>query len=84
MVDGMINNGPKQPTVAELEEQVKSGKPISLLDLAQAVQRENTEKPKPDRMEKRVSLLAKIRQPLPDRGAKKTAPEKSAERGDAR
>ena len=40
MIDGIINNGPKQPTVAELEAQVKAGKPISLLDYAEAVQRE--------------------------------------------
>ena len=34
MIDGVINNGPKQ-TVAELEEQAKSGKPISLMELTQ-------------------------------------------------
>ena len=33
MIDGVINNGPKQ-TVAELEEQAKSGKPVSLMELA--------------------------------------------------
>ncbi len=39
MIDGIINNG-KQPTVAELEQQAKSGTPISLMDLAAAVHRE--------------------------------------------
>jgi hypothetical protein len=78
MVDGVINNGPKQPTVAELEEQVKSGQPISLLDLAEAVQREKEEKRQKPAPEKKPSILAKIRKPLPDR--EKTAPEKSAEK----
>jgi hypothetical protein len=78
MVDGIINNGPKQPTVAELEEQVKSGQPISLLDLAEAVQREKEEKRQKPAPEKKPSILAKIRKPLPDR--EKTAPEKSAEK----
>jgi hypothetical protein len=78
MVDGVINNGPKQPTVAELEEQVKSGQPISLMDLAEAVQREKEEKRQKPAPEKKPSILAKIRKPLPDR--EKTAPEKSAEK----
>ena len=39
MIDGIINNG-KQPSVAELEQQAKSGQPISLMDLADAVRRE--------------------------------------------
>ena len=38
MIDGIINNG-KQPTVADLEQQAKSGQPISLMDLADAVHR---------------------------------------------
>lgn len=44
MIDGIINNGPKQPTVAELEAQAKSGQPVSLMDLADAVHRERAEK----------------------------------------
>ena len=43
MIDGIINNGPRK-TVAELEEQSKAGTPISLLELAQAVHREDAEK----------------------------------------
>ena len=37
MIDGIINNGPKEPTVAQLEQQARSGQPISLMDLAAAV-----------------------------------------------
>ena len=41
MIDGIINNGPKEPTVAQLEQQARSGQPISLMDLAAAVHRED-------------------------------------------
>ena len=34
MIDGIINNGPKEQTVAQLEQQARSGQPISLMDLA--------------------------------------------------
>ena len=80
MVDGIINNGPKQLTVAELEEQAKSGQPISLMDLAGAIQREKEEKQQKPTPGKKPSILAKIRKPLPARGDKKTAPERSAEK----
>ena len=36
-IDGILNN---QPTVAQLEEDAKSGKPISLMDLLDATRRE--------------------------------------------
>ena len=36
MIDGVINNGTKEPTVAQLEQQARSGQPISLMDLAAA------------------------------------------------
>ena len=36
MIDGIINNGAKEPTVAQLEQQARSGQPISLMDLAAA------------------------------------------------
>lgn len=73
MIDGIINNGPKQPTVAELETQVKSGQPISLMDLADAVHRENAEK--------KPSVLAQLKsaEQQTDR-SHRTAPKKSAER----
>ena len=80
MVDGIINNGTKQPTVAELEEQAKSGQPISLMDLAGAIQREKEEKQQKPAPGKKPSILAKIRKPLPAREDKKTAPERSAEK----
>jgi len=80
MVDGIINNGEKQPTVAELEERAKH-EPISLMDLHDAIVRESkaTEK-KPEVMEKRPSVLAMLEQPVPGQNSyKKTAPHKSAE-----
>ena len=40
MIDGIINNGTKEPTVAELEQQARSGQPISLMELAAATHRE--------------------------------------------
>lgn len=84
MVDGIINNGPKQPTVAELEEQAKSGQSISLMDLAGAIQREKEEKQQTPVPGKKPSILAKIRKPLPAREDKKTAPQRSAERENTR
>lgn len=47
MIDGIINNGAKEPTVAELEQQARSGQPISLMDLADAVHREERDKKNP-------------------------------------
>ena len=46
MIDGIINNGPKEPTVAQLEQQARSGQPISLMDLAAAAHREEREREK--------------------------------------
>ncbi|WP_270360974.1 DUF4316 domain-containing protein, partial [[Eubacterium] hominis] len=46
MIDGIINNGTKEPTVAELEQQARSGQPISLMELAAATHREEREKKK--------------------------------------
>ena len=70
MIDGIINNGPKA-TVAELEQQARSGQPISLTDLAEATHRERREK---------KSVLAKLNAAPPQQGRKKTAPKKSAEK----
>ena len=71
MIDGIINNGTKEPTVAELEQQARSGQPISLMDYAAADQREQQEQKK--------SVVEKLKnQPQP--GRRKTAPKKSAER----
>lgn len=69
MIDGIINNGPKQPTVADLEAQVKAGMSISLMDLAEAAHRE-----------KKKSVLEQLKsQPTQER-PHKTAPKKSAEK----
>ena len=86
MIDGIINNGPRK-TVAELEEQSRNGTPISLLELAQAVQREDEEKHRaqqPVRREKsseKPSILAKLKAlPVADTKSVKSAPKRSAER----
>ncbi len=47
-IDGIINN---QPTVAQLEQDAKSGKPISLMDLLDATRREQKANP-PQKKEK--------------------------------
>lgn len=75
MIDGVINNGVKQPTVEELEQQSKSGQPISLMDLAAATHRERDA----GRKEKKPSLLAQLKS-YQDREKTSTAPKKSAER----
>ena len=36
MIDGILNNGQKEPTVAQLEQQARSVQSISLMDLAAA------------------------------------------------
>ena len=46
MIDGILNNGQKEPTVAQLEQQARSGQPISLMDLAAAAHREDRDKKK--------------------------------------
>lgn len=71
MIDGIINNGAKEPTVAELEQQARSGQPISLMDLAAAAHREEREKKK--------SVVDQLKS-QPKAEHKKTAPKKSAER----
>ena len=66
MIDGIINNG-KQPTVADLEQQAKSGQPISLMDLADAVHRE-----------KKPSVMEKLKD-QPQQPQRKSKPRKSKE-----
>lgn len=70
MIDGIINNGPKQPTVADLEAQVKAGFSITLTELAAASHRE----------QKKPSVLEKLREKTPEQAKNKTAPKRSAER----
>ena len=71
MIDGIINNGPKEPTVAELEQQARSGQPISLMDLTDAIHRKEREKKK--------SVMEQLKS-QPKAEHKKTAQKKSAER----
>jgi len=71
MIDGIINNGAKEPTVAELEQQARSGQSISLMDLAAAAHREEREKKK--------SVMEQLKS-QPKAEHKKIAPKKSAER----
>lgn len=71
MIDGIINNGPKEPTVAQLEQQARSGQSISLMDLAAAAHREDREKKK--------SVMEQLKS-QPKAEHKKAAPKKSAER----
>ncbi|MCI1965515.1 MAG: YodL domain-containing protein [Oscillospiraceae bacterium] len=70
MIDGIIDNG-KNPTVAELEQQAKTGQPISLLELAEASRRENDEKKK--------SVVERLRNQPVSREHKKAAPDRGAE-----
>lgn len=70
MIDGIIDNG-KNPTVAELEQQAKTGQPISLLELAEASRREYDEKKK--------SVVEQLRSQPVSREHKKTAPDRDAE-----
>ena len=71
MIDGIINNGAKEPTVAELEQQARSGQPISLMELAAATHREEREKKK--------SVMEQLKSQTKAEH-KKIAPKKSAER----
>ena len=71
MIDGIINNGSKEQTVAQLEQQARSGQPISLMDLAAAAHREERDKKK--------SVVEQLKS-QPKTEHKKTAPKKSAER----
>ena len=71
MIDGIINNGAKEPTVAELEQQARSGQPISLMDLTDAIHRKEREKKK--------SVMEQLKS-QPKAEHKKTAQKKSAER----
>ena len=74
MIDGIINNGPRTPTVAELEAQVKAGQPISLTDLARAAQAEQRLK--------KPSILERLKKPLEpqDQSKQKQQRQRSAER----
>ena len=71
MIDGIINNGPKESTVAQLEQQARSGQPISLMDLSNAIHREQGEKKK--------SVVEQLKN-QPKQENRKAAQKRSAER----
>ena len=71
MIDGILNNGQREPTVAQLEQQARSGQPISLMDLVAAAHREDRDKKK--------SVMEQLKS-QPKTEHKKAAPKKSAER----
>lgn len=73
MIDGIINNGKKESSVDELEQQARSGQPISLMALADAIQQEKEEK-----QEKKKSVMEQLKT-QPKQEHKKTALKKSAE-----
>ncbi len=68
-LDGILNN---TPSVAELEAQVKAGQQVSLVDLAQAVHKEQTEKKK--------SVVAQLRTAPPAQEQRKKQ-RKKAQKG---
>ena len=53
--DGIINNTPQTPTVADFEQRAKAGETISVTDLAKAVKAEKREQP-----QKKPSILKKL------------------------
>ena len=64
--DGIINNTPQTPTVAELEQKAMAGEPISLLDLANAIKTEKEAQP-----EKKPSIRAQLKAEKEKNAAKK-------------
>ena len=69
--DGLINNTPQTPTVDALEQKAKSGEPISLTELADAIKADKQRSGK-DKEEK-PSIRAQLKA-----GKEKTAPKKAA------
>ncbi len=92
MIDGIIHNGPKEPTVAQLEQQARSGQPISLADGVPARSQDLVAETElsglcddavaavhREERDKRKSVVEQLHQ-QPKQESKKTAPKKSAER----
>ena len=67
--DGIINNTPQAPTVDALEQKAKSGEPISLTELADAIKADKQRSGKEEKPSIRAQLKA---------GKEKTAPKKAA------
>ena len=75
MIDGVINNGSRQHTVAELEAKVNAGESISLLDLANALKAER--RTTAERQEKKPSILEQLKTKRPQEVPKKTTPRRT-------
>ena len=79
--DGIINNTPQTPTVGELEQKVKAGEPISLVDLANAMKAEKAqgkEKSKtPARREEKPSVREQLKKAKETAAPKKAAKQKN-------
>ena len=69
--DGLINNTPQTPTVDALEQKAKSGEPISLTELAEAIKADKQRSGKGK--EEKPSIRAQLKA-----GKEKTAPKKAA------
>ena len=75
--DGLINNTPQTPTVAELEQKAKAGEPISLIDYANAIKAEKEQGEKTP--EKKPSIRAQLKAEKERAAQKKTAKNKNHE-----
>ena len=73
--DGLINNTPQTPTVAELEQKAKAGEPISLIDYANAIKAEKEQGEK--QPEKKPSIRAQLKAEKERAAQKKTAKTKN-------
>ncbi len=73
--DGLINNTPQTPTVAELEQKAKAGEPISLIDYANAIKAEKEQGEKPP--EKKPFIRAQLKAEKERAAQKKTAKTKN-------
>ena len=71
MIDGIINNGQKQPSLAELEERMSQGQNVPLKDLYNAIKERNDAR--------KASVVDKLKS-QPPQEKKRKAPKKSAER----
>ena len=71
MIDGIINNGQKQPSLDELEERMSQGQNVPLKDLYNAIKERNDAK--------KASVMDKLKS-QPPQEKKRKAPKKSAER----
>ena len=74
--DGLINNTPQAPTVADLEQRAKAGEPISVTDYAAAIK---AEKERGGAKQEKPSIRAQLRAEKERAAQKKTAKTKNHE-----